>query len=601
MTIQTKTIGRLPVYLGDYDNTRSYGKKNRVTLYGSEFESKHDNNNTAPATWDGAETITFNTTDWQVISNGTDAWIAGNDKPASSEEFPYNGMGKVVLKKNIVNGVNVLTEDAFYTDGSISGQPLENTIFVIKYDFVLGEDIEIPANSMLEFDGGSLSGAYTITGTNTGINAGLVKIFNTNVTLSGTWNVVEAYPEWFGAKGDGVTDDTNALQSTLNSFFKTVLTSDKYLVNEYTTGTDNKKYGLIIPTKHCLTSNRGKSEELYLPPYSCTIITSNIGIDVIIGMSAFCKITDIAVKGSIDTDQKMADYAQVGIGSYNGISKRIIIDNVAILYTKTAFDLVTWNTQIINCYAQFCNTGFRLTNDGTGSEGKTGINIRGCVASKVKSSGFVLKRLTYSSLVGCAVDGLGSYYDSSVSEQKSLDYAAYAYTLDDCYSVTLISCGTEYAVQLLNFIGNSYCTIMPISHWLSSSPTLVDENKYNLINIGGRAESKPAAIGNVLYPIQISTTVDNYKVTVYSPSYSRNNILHISNYIDIIDPNRNPGDPLESWRLDYNVPFAVKNTSDLNAYPMSPKGMGTMVFNKQIGKPIWWDGTEWVDATGTPV
>ena len=34
-----------------------------------------------------------------------------------------------------------------------------------------------------------------MTGNNTGIEAGLVKIFNTDITLAGTWNVAEAYPE----------------------------------------------------------------------------------------------------------------------------------------------------------------------------------------------------------------------------------------------------------------------------------------------------------------------------------------------------------------------------------------------------------------------
>ena len=68
MTVQTKTIGRMPTHHGDYDPSVAYGNKYRVTLYGCEWESKHDNNNTAPATWDGGDTITPNTTDWELIS-----------------------------------------------------------------------------------------------------------------------------------------------------------------------------------------------------------------------------------------------------------------------------------------------------------------------------------------------------------------------------------------------------------------------------------------------------------------------------------------------------------------------------------------------------
>lgn len=55
----------------------------------------------------------------------------------------------VILKKNIVNGVNTLTQ-AMMSD--------ENTKYVIKYDYVLGSDIIVPANCILEFNGGSIGG-----------------------------------------------------------------------------------------------------------------------------------------------------------------------------------------------------------------------------------------------------------------------------------------------------------------------------------------------------------------------------------------------------------------------------------------------------------
>ena len=119
----------------------------------------------------------------------------------------------IILKKNLVNGVNTLTQEMISTI---------NTKYVVKYDYTLGEDITVPANCILDFDGGSISAGSgenmdTITGTNTGINASLVKIFNTDITLTGTWNITEAYPEWFGAKGDGITDDTIAIKTLISN------------------------------------------------------------------------------------------------------------------------------------------------------------------------------------------------------------------------------------------------------------------------------------------------------------------------------------------------------------------------------------------------
>lgn len=98
-----------------------------------------------------------------------------------------NGMGKVVLKKN----------------KSFASQVTEpNTIYVIQYNFTLTDDVTIPANCVLEFDGGSISGNYTITGQNTGIEAGLIKIFNTDITFAGTWNIDKILANWFIASND---------------------------------------------------------------------------------------------------------------------------------------------------------------------------------------------------------------------------------------------------------------------------------------------------------------------------------------------------------------------------------------------------------------
>ena len=82
MGIVKKWLGRLPVVVGDQwveggKNGNGYLKKNRVILFGSEFESKKDENMTAPAIYnDDDHTVQFNTEDWRIISNGTDAWLA---------------------------------------------------------------------------------------------------------------------------------------------------------------------------------------------------------------------------------------------------------------------------------------------------------------------------------------------------------------------------------------------------------------------------------------------------------------------------------------------------------------------------------------------
>lgn len=139
-------------------------------------------------------------------------------KPATTGttgDYPYNGLGRVILRKNMVSGVNTLTQDMFYKGEVGSRVPNTNTVFVVKYDFVLGEDITIPANCVLEFDGGSISGngtnKDTITGNNTQIIAPKTSIF-TGIVIAGTWNVPEITSAWFG---DAQTVD-NTLQQIEN-------------------------------------------------------------------------------------------------------------------------------------------------------------------------------------------------------------------------------------------------------------------------------------------------------------------------------------------------------------------------------------------------
>ena len=75
-----------------------------------------------------------------------------------------------------------------------------NTIYVIQYDFTLGENITLPADCALEFDGGSIANtngnSYTITYNNTTIKG--FGNFYSNVLCSGTCANNVLYLEYYG-------------------------------------------------------------------------------------------------------------------------------------------------------------------------------------------------------------------------------------------------------------------------------------------------------------------------------------------------------------------------------------------------------------------
>lgn len=87
----------------------------------------------------------------------------------------YSGMGRRILRKNMVNGVNVLTQRMMLCP---------NTIYVISYDYDLrGQTLSIPEECTLDFQGGSFTNGV-INFNNTNVKAGQEYIF-VNTTFSG--------------------------------------------------------------------------------------------------------------------------------------------------------------------------------------------------------------------------------------------------------------------------------------------------------------------------------------------------------------------------------------------------------------------------------
>ena len=168
--------------------------------------------------------ITGNKLNSNVVDD-EDIYLTSDNKLQFKDRGTTNGMGRKILRKNIVNSVNTLTQ-SMISDA--------NTIYVIQYDFTLGGNITIPANCVLEFNGGSISGAHTLTGANTGIEAGLIKIFATDIIINGRWNIKQWECDWFGAVNDGLisyvvgvgstftgTDNFNAIQCALYTAYNT--------------------------------------------------------------------------------------------------------------------------------------------------------------------------------------------------------------------------------------------------------------------------------------------------------------------------------------------------------------------------------------------
>lgn len=103
------------------------------------------------------------------------------DKAYNPAEF--SGLGRVILRKNIVQGKNILTQEMI-------NKP--NTVYEIRYDFDLNDTtINVPENCTLNFQGGSLSnGVINITKPSIYINGR--GFYKCNIKT-----IKEIYTKWF--------------------------------------------------------------------------------------------------------------------------------------------------------------------------------------------------------------------------------------------------------------------------------------------------------------------------------------------------------------------------------------------------------------------
>ena len=128
----------------------------------------------------------------------------------------YSGFGRTWLKKNMVEGVNVLTAAMISTD---------NTEYFIQYDYDLdGATVTLPANASLVFMGGSIKNG-TLNGNNTRIQAKKGVCIFDGITIQGTWDVTEAYSSWFkmhkrGYKIASVTENGTTIGGTSYATFR---------------------------------------------------------------------------------------------------------------------------------------------------------------------------------------------------------------------------------------------------------------------------------------------------------------------------------------------------------------------------------------------
>lgn len=219
------------------------------------------------------------------------SYLSLKDREYNPNDF--SGLGRIILRKNIVEiedpvygkvKKNVLYQDMFTQS---------NTIYEIRYDFDLnGQEITIPEGCVLDLQGGRLDNG-TIVGNNTKIKSGLSQIFTLSINFDGTWNVIDAYPEWFGGypnKGDC----SESINKTLNTFNICMLSLGIYYIKSPIL--INKKTGQKLIGKGINATKIMATEDFILD-------TNNTALD---GRLDFCNAMIIARRGDVNSEYKLS-------------------------------------------------------------------------------------------------------------------------------------------------------------------------------------------------------------------------------------------------------------------------------------------------------
>ena len=382
----------------------------------------------------------------------------------------------------------------------------ENTRFIIKHNHNLGGEktnIHVGANSILDFQGGKLFNGVLV-GNNTSIRSEAVQIFDTNIVLSGTWNVNEGYPEWFGAKGyygsdeelknmNDPFDSREAIQKSLDYFRVTRLSNKFYFVTTVRSVTESltTRYsaGLVMRNNTAL-KGLGHDQRLHSTygGHSGIIFTATKVADPVKDTDGICALviqSSTEVSGfEIIGNLPHNDFTRVniGIGSCNsqsssGVCMFAVIKEMFIkeFYYGIKSDFYT---SIVS------DNHFFLTKYAAVIDGGITVSFNNNFIKRSVIGGVILKNVKSSEIRVLGQDDLQRDGQGNVTVPVSAEapYKNSAISLENCFNVTVDNTDLENCYKGLTIWGSRNCSISFVTYHGDTKETPESSSWMFLVN-----------------------------------------------------------------------------------------------------------------------
>lgn len=492
--------------------------------------------------------------------------------PLSEKETPESIVLKIDNKTGVAEIVSLLKR-----------KNVRLIIDVVSNYNMKGEKLELTSNCILKFSGGILYNG-TLVGNNTCIDAPITEIFGSSIMIEGEWNVDFSYPEWFGAKGDGLTDDRLPIQQSLNSFKTTRLMPHRYLIGSYQT-INNNNYGLVIPAHHNLVS------EGMFDLANSAIVIGNKKTNIGIGVNQYVTLRSISILGyhynsNTGGAPGVVGSGVIGIGNadYGDWVRDLDFENVVSEAFDTGYKLMAFSVKFRSVWSRLCNVGFHFYSTKVGGIkggcAGTTISLMNCYADHIYKYGYLIENMWYSQMLNCSCDRVAEINSMGKPTLEQIKESC-AYKFVSSSNCSMISCGAETTYKVLDITGSNN-SIISMQCYPADAPDVRDAkgNKQPLdiivIGDGGKTKSK----NNYILNFQVNRTNNQYKCNVTD---SDNDICTIDYIIN---------------------PHIEKNNQrgSFEARPSASKvGEGALYYDSTNKRMILSNGKKWVNLDGSPL